>query len=262
MTVTTRSAGGLATRAPWPCSPSLAMRGCSPAASSSTWSSSSRPDDTVDGSIILAVAPRPGRARRWRGRAARGLSGDGSGLFGEAADVRLGRDQGLRGRRLDRRRVRVHRRAARRVRRQPRPATCRSPARVTTFVVDGTHRPVRQGSDADPAAERAAGRRPRSRSSITFPGDVDRAATASEDGNTVTWTPAPARRSRSPRSAGRGRPPWTLIGAALALLALVVVGVVLIVVVRGRQSAPRPLPGRCRTAASFPDPERRRRSTR
>jgi hypothetical protein len=81
--------------------------------------------------------------------------------------------------------------------------------------------------------------------SITFPGEVI-SSNGEEDGNTVTWEPVMGEslelQARGSAEAGL---PWTLIAAIAALVALVGVGIVLLVVVRGRQqpaTADGPLP--------------------
>jgi hypothetical protein len=104
------------------------------------------------------------------------------------------------------------------------------------FVVAGTM-DLSGGVSDDPAAN-AMLDEAEIEISITFPGDIV-SSNGEEDGNTVTWTPV-AGETLDVNAVGKaeGGPPWTLIGAVLAVLALVVVGVVLFLVVRRRQPAP------------------------
>jgi hypothetical protein len=71
--------------------------------------------------------------------------------------------------------------------------------------------------------------------SVTFPGEVI-SSNGEEDGNTVTWEPVLGEslelQARGSAEAGL---PWSLIVAVVALIGLVVIGIVLLVVVRGRQ---------------------------
>ncbi|MCZ3385747.1 MAG: hypothetical protein LH630_01960 [Actinomycetia bacterium] len=112
------------------------------------------------------------------------------------------------------------------------------------FVVDGTI-DLSQGAEADPSAG-ALLESAEAEISITFPGGVS-SSNGDEDGNTVTWTPVPGEITEiSAEGSAEGGVPWTMIVAIIALLTLLVVGIVLLVVVRGRQSvspaATGPLP--------------------
>lgn len=112
------------------------------------------------------------------------------------------------------------------------------------FVVDGTI-DLSQGAETDPSAG-ALLESAEAEISITFPGGVS-SSNGDEDGNTVTWTPVPGEVTEiSAVGSAEGGVPWTMIVAIIALLTLVVVGIVLLVVVRGRQSvspaATGPLP--------------------
>jgi hypothetical protein len=82
--------------------------------------------------------------------------------------------------------------------------------------------------------------------SVTFPGEVI-SSNGEEDGNTVTWEPVLGEslelQARGSAEAGL---PWTLIAAVVALVALVGIGIVLLIVVRGRQQP---------AAAGGPPPE-------
>jgi hypothetical protein len=82
--------------------------------------------------------------------------------------------------------------------------------------------------------------------SVTFPGEVI-SSNGEEDGNTVTWEPVLGEslelQARGSAEAGL---PWSLIAAVVALVGLVGIGIVLLVVVRGRQQP---------VAASGPVPE-------
>ena len=71
---------------------------------------------------------------------------------------------------------------------------------------------------------------------VSFPGDVIE-ANGDIDGNTVTWTPTPGDVLEiSARGSAEGGTSWTVIAAVGALVALVVIGVVLLIVMRGRQA--------------------------
>jgi hypothetical protein len=110
-----------------------------------------------------------------------------------------------------------------------------------TFVVEG-ELDLSQGADADPAAG-ALLESAETEISITFPGAVE-SSNGVEDGNTVTWEPRPGEATEiSAVGSAEAGIPWTLIAAVIALLTLVVVGIVLLVVLRGRQSAAAPAAG-------------------
>jgi hypothetical protein len=73
--------------------------------------------------------------------------------------------------------------------------------------------------------------------SISFPGDVIE-ANGDIDGNEVSWEPTPGEVLQiSARGSAEAGVPWMTIAAVGALVALVVIGVVLLVVMRGRQTA-------------------------
>jgi hypothetical protein len=74
--------------------------------------------------------------------------------------------------------------------------------------------------------------------SITFPGDVGE-SNGEVDGNTVTWQPTPGEvLDISARGSAVSGTNWTLIAAIAALAALVVIGVVLLIVLRRRDDDP------------------------
>lgn len=112
-----------------------------------------------------------------------------------------------------------------------------------TFVVEGSL-DLSQGTDGDAAAG-ALLESAETEISITFPGDVQ-SSNGVEDGNTVSWEPKPGEVTEiSAVGSAESGLPWTLIFALIALLTLVVVGIVLVVVLRGRQRgapAAGPLP--------------------
>lgn len=110
------------------------------------------------------------------------------------------------------------------------------------FIVEGSL-DLSQGAEADPAAN-ALLESAEAEISITFPGGVT-TSNGDEDGNTVTWSPVAGEITEiSAVGSAESGLPWTLIVAVIALLTLVVVGVVLLVTVRGRDVAPAagPLP--------------------
>ena len=73
--------------------------------------------------------------------------------------------------------------------------------------------------------------------SISFPGDVIE-ANGDIDGNEVSWEPVPGEVLEiSARGSAEAGVPWMTIAAVGALVALVVIGVVLLIVMRGRQTA-------------------------
>ena len=109
------------------------------------------------------------------------------------------------------------------------------------FVVEGTL-DLSQGTETDPSAS-ALLESAETEISITFPGDVE-SSNGVEDGNTVTWTPVPGEVTEiSAVGSAEAGLPWTLIAAVFALLTFVVVGIVLLVVLRGRESASAPAAG-------------------
>jgi hypothetical protein len=110
-----------------------------------------------------------------------------------------------------------------------------------TFVVEGTL-DLSQGTEGDAAAA-ALLDSAETEISITFPGAVQ-SSNGVEDGNTVTWSPKAGEVTEiSAVGSAKAGLPWTLIVAVVALLGLVVIGVVLLMVVRGRQPAAAPVAG-------------------
>ena len=109
------------------------------------------------------------------------------------------------------------------------------------FIVEGTL-DLSQGAGTDPSAS-ALLESAEAELSITFPGDV-KSSNGVEDGNTVTWAPKPGEVTEiSAVGSAKAGIPWTLIAAVAALLTLVVVGIVLLVALRGRQNAVAPAAG-------------------
>jgi LppM domain len=201
------------------------------------------PDNTVDGSIILAV--NRAQADLFGGEDAlrEALSGEGSGLINDAPesgsvttrdyedDDWIGNEYLFSAVSLD-----------------EFSGADTGDLSITregeTFVVEGTL-DLSQGADADPAAG-ALLDSAETEISITFPGDVQ-SSNGVEDGNTVTWSPKAGEVTQlSAVGSAKAGLPWSLIIAVVALLALIVIGVVLLLVVRGRQqvaaSVPGPLP--------------------
>jgi hypothetical protein len=110
-----------------------------------------------------------------------------------------------------------------------------------TFVVEGTL-DLSQGTGGDAAAG-ALLDSAETEISITFPGAVQ-SSNGLEDGNTVTWSPKAGEVTEiSAVGSAKAGIPWTLIVAVVALLGLVVVGVVLFMMLRARQRAAAPVAG-------------------
>lgn len=109
------------------------------------------------------------------------------------------------------------------------------------FIVKGTL-DLSQGTGTEPSAS-ALLESAEAELSITFPGDV-KSSNGVEDGNTVTWAPKPGEVTEiSAVGSAKAGIPWTLIAAVAALLTLVVVGIVLLLALRGRQNAVAPAAG-------------------
>ena len=90
--------------------------------------------------------------------------------------------------------------------------------------------------------------------SISFPGDVIE-ANGDIDGNEVSWEPTPGEVLQiSARGSAEAGVPWMTIAALGALVALVVIGGVLLVVMRGRQTA-ADAPGTAGPTVDGPDPD-------
>jgi hypothetical protein len=88
--------------------------------------------------------------------------------------------------------------------------------------------------------------------SITFPGDVSE-SNGLIDGNEVSWEPTPGEVLEiSARGAAEAGPPWMMIAAIGALVALVAIGVVLLVILRGRQPAADGPPAEAAPAEAAP----------
>ncbi len=207
-------------------------------------------DDTVDGSIILAVDRSQAELFGGEDALRESLSGEGQGLLGEDpttgsvetkdyedddwigneyvfTDVALDEFSGA-----DTGDLSITREG-------------------DEFIVEGTL-DLSQGTEADPSAS-ALLESAEAEISITFPGDV-KSSNGTEDGNTVTWTPVPGEVTEiSAVGSAESGLPWTLIVAVIALLTLVVVGIVLLVVLRGRESASATAAGPLPEGSIVPD---------
>ena len=198
------------------------------------------PDNTVDGSIILAV--NRAQAELFGGEDAlrESLSGEGAGLIDEAPetgtietreyedddwigneyvfeDVGLDEFSGA-----DTGELSITREGE-------------------TFVVEGTL-DLSQGTDADAGAA-ALLESAETEISITFPGAIQ-SSNGVEDGNTVTWSPKAGESTEiSAVGSAEAGLPMTLIFGVVALVALVAAGIVLLVLLRGRQSGVLPEAG-------------------
>ncbi len=120
-----------------------------------------------------------------------------------------------------------------------------------TFVVEGML-DLSQGTEPDAAAA-ALLESAETEISITFPGAVQ-SSNGVEDGNTVTWSPKAGESTEiSAVGSAEAGLPITLIAAVVALVALVAVGVVLLVMLRGRQAAALPAAGPLPEGSIVPD---------
>ena len=198
------------------------------------------PDNTVDGSIILAVDRA--QAELFGGEEAlrESLSGEGSGLLGEdpatgSVEVQDYEDDDWIGNEYVFTDVALDEFGS------DETGDLSITREGDEFVVEGTL-DLSQGTETDPSAN-ALLESAEAEISITFPGAVE-SSNGVEDGNTVTWTPVPGEVTEiSAVGSAEAGLPWPLIVAGLALLTLVVVGIVLLVVLRGRESASAPAAG-------------------
>lgn len=198
------------------------------------------PDNTVDGSIILAVARDQAALFGGEDALREALSGESNGLFGgqpttgsvESKDYEdadwIGNEYVFTGVALD--------------------EFSSTDTGDLSITRDGDEFKVAetldlsQGADGDPSAA-ALLDSAEAEISITFPGSV-KSSNGVEDGNTVTWTPKPGEVTEiSAVGSAVAGIPWTLIIAVLALVTLVIVGIVLLVVLRKRQGADEPVAG-------------------
>lgn len=120
-----------------------------------------------------------------------------------------------------------------------------------TFVVEGVL-DLSQGTEPDAGAA-ALLESAETEISITFPGEVQ-SSNGVEDGDTVTWSPKAGESTEiSAVGSAEAGLPITLIAAVVALVALVAVGIVLLVMLRGRQSATQPATGPLPEGSIVPD---------
>lgn len=198
------------------------------------------PDNTVDGSIILAVARDQASVFGGEDALRESLSGEGNGLFGDepatgSVETKDFEDSDWIGNEYVFTDVALDEFGG----------TDTGDLSITRdgdeFIVNGTL-DLSQGADGDPSAA-ALLDSAEAAISITFPGDV-KSSNGVEDGNTVTWTPKPSEVTdiTAVGSAVAGIP-WTPIIAVLALVTLVLVGIVLLMVLRKRQGADEPVAG-------------------
>ena len=120
-----------------------------------------------------------------------------------------------------------------------------------TFVVEGML-DLSQGTAPDAGAA-ALLESAETEISITFPGAVQ-SSNGVEDGNTVTWSPKAGESTElSAVGSAEAGLPITLIAAVVALVGLVAVGIVLLVMLRGRQAAALPAAGPLPEGSIVPD---------
>ncbi len=198
------------------------------------------PDDTVDGSIILAVNKTQADLFGGEDALREALSGQGGGLIDDAPSTGtvetrdyedsdwIGNEYIFSGVALD-----------------EFSGADTGDLSITregeTFVVEGTL-DLSQGTEGDAAAS-ALLDSAETEISITFPGAVQ-SSNGVEDGNTVTWSPKAGEVTEiTAVGSAKAGFPWTVVVAVVALLALVVIGVVLLVMLRARQSVTAAVPG-------------------
>lgn len=191
-------------------------------------------DDTVDGSIILAVARDQAELLGGEDAIRQSLQGEDGGIFSDAPDEgtfdqRDYEDDDWIGTEATFSDVPIDEFGQ---------GTEGSDFSITRdgdeFVVEGTMPAAQQLQD--PSAQQMLDTA-EIQITVTFPGDVTE-ANGAIDGNQVTWEPTPGEAvDITARGSAESGMNWILIGAIAALLALVAIGVVLLMIVRGRDTA-------------------------
>jgi hypothetical protein len=190
-------------------------------------------DDTVDGTIILAVARDQAELFGGEDALRESIQGESEGLFSDAPDTgefdqRDYEDDEWIGTESEFSGVPIDEFAG------AEDGTLTITRDGDEFVVDG-EMDLTEGTD-DPSADALLASSELD-VSISFPGDVIE-ANGEIDGNEVSWEPSPGEVLEiSARGSAEAGMPWMTIAAVGALVALVVIGVVLLIVMRGRQTA-------------------------
>lgn len=198
------------------------------------------PDNTVDGSIILAVDKSQAELFGGEDALRESLSSEGSGLIDDAPDsgnveTREYEDDDWLGNEYVFEDVGLDEFSG----------ADTGELSITregdTFVVDGVL-DLSQGTDGEPGAA-ALLASAETEISITFPGAVQ-SSNGVEDGNTVTWSPKAGESTEiSAVGSAEAGLPVTVIIAVVALVALVAIGALLLVMLRRRQDAALPAAG-------------------
>ena len=190
-------------------------------------------DDTVDGTIILAVARDQAELFGGEDALRESIQGESEGLFSDAPETgefeqRDYEDDEWIGTESEFSGVPIDEFAGEET------GSLTITRDGDEFVVEG-EMDLTQGTE-DPSAD-ALLESSELDVSISFPGDVVE-ANGDIDGNEVSWEPRPGEVLEiSARGSAEAGLPWMTIAAVAALVGLVAIGIVLLVVMRGRQTA-------------------------